>query len=142
MNNGIVGVGRKKLNDDEERIAVAKVDTSGTVLWEKLYGGSGVQIGTNVVELPDHSLIVSGRKESDDAMNTLAYLLKLNSAGDSIGQRTLNNEGKDVARVCRNTSDGNLAVLCESGAFGDEGDTWLLKIAANLEDACGAGGFI
>lgn len=62
-------------------------DISGNVIWQKRYGGTQNDVATDAIYDGSH-LIVCGRTESFGAGNADAWLLKLNTSGDTLWTKT------------------------------------------------------
>jgi len=55
---------------------VIKIDKKGTLIWEKNYGGSGIDIANSIEVLPNNNFLILGYSYSDD-------MQRVNSKGDS-----------------------------------------------------------
>ena len=72
---------------------VVKTDGFGNVLWKKLYGGSGYDIGNSLKITPDQGFVFTGETESYN--------------GDVLGSNNIDNNGSDVW-VFRTDNLGNI----------------------------------
>ncbi len=122
---------------------VYKYDSAGQIVWYKFIGGSGHDYANAVRETPDGSLLVAGYTESNDgdvAGNNGggdAWLLKLNSAGTILSQKTIGGTGKDEAKSIGFTPNGDILVVGTTNSTngdvsGNHGssDVWLVKLNA------------
>ncbi len=62
-------------------------DNSGNMIWQKRYGGPQNDLATNAIYDGNH-IVVCGRTESFGAGNADAWLLKLNTSGDTVWTKT------------------------------------------------------
>lgn len=56
-------------NIGENDIWLIKTNASGALVWQKSYGGSGIDFGFDAIETHDHGVIVIGDSQSTDFMN-------------------------------------------------------------------------
>jgi len=120
---------------------VFKIDSIGTLLWQKNFGGSDSDEPQQVMESSDGSIIVVGRTFSNDFDVTgnhgLAdtWILKLDAAGNVIWKSVYGSSGGEMGFDVVETSDGNFVVYGSAGAADGEvssiiglADLWLFKI--------------
>ncbi len=103
-------------------VFIARIDTSGEMLWHKSYGGEVTDIGVDVKELSNGDLIVLAWFAKIDANFTpftAFHLLKTNSAGDSLWTRHYyhNDQVEQFATTVVETSDGGFAL---AGSVNDQ----------------------
>ncbi len=70
---GFLLIGTTRSNDGDvsgnhgnEDVWVVKMNNAGTVLWKKCLGGSGVDQGKSVIQIPDGSYLLAGSTSSND----------------------------------------------------------------------------
>ena len=80
---GFVVVGTDKLNENDTRIILLKVDSAGNQIWEKSYGDSGLNYGSEIVNTAN-GFAVSGYGDSEGNGGLDGYLLLLDEEGDFI----------------------------------------------------------
>ena len=123
------------------RAWVVKLDASGNVTWQKIYGSTENtaplpgDVASDVQPTPDGGFVVAGV-----ALLTLspridldAWVLKLNADGEVVWQKTYGGTNSDGAYSVIPTRDGYI-VLGYTSSFGDaalNGDAWLLKLDPN-----------
>lgn len=76
-------------------VLLSRIKKDGTIIWEKSYGISAQNTGTAVHETSDKRLIVLGNTTSYGLSTNGAYLLKTDSAGNKLEEKTLGNLGPD-----------------------------------------------
>jgi hypothetical protein len=109
-----------------------RVDERGAKIWDKTLGGTADDRGNSVLQTYDGNFIVAGLTCSKGAGDSDAWLIKTDSDGNVVWDRTFGGPGCDYAVSVRQTFDGGLAiagVTCSEGA-GSE-DVWLIKTDAS-----------
>ncbi|MBL4755250.1 MAG: T9SS type A sorting domain-containing protein [Flavobacteriales bacterium] len=128
---------------------IIKIDTAGTVIWQKRYGPSRFVAGLNSIwELPDGNFVAAG--QSNNNMGTpngngfpIGFILKVSAQGDSIWYREHEYDtcikNQDYIRDMKPTSDGGFitagffAPRTSSPCLDTGGqDMWVMKL-----DSCG-----
>ena len=108
-----------------------KLNSSGAILWQKTYGGSGDDLGWAIKASADGGVIVAGETASFSA-NADFWILELAADGSVMWQKRYGGPGRDIARALARSSNGGYLVAGETNSFGAGGkDFWLLKLAAN-----------
>jgi hypothetical protein len=124
-------------NDD---IWVLKLSSTGTIDWQRTYGGSGDDWGEYIRETSDGGYIVAGATESFGAGLADLWVLKLTSSGDIEWQRTYGGTEGEYGVSIQETSVGGYIVAGSTksfGAFRTEYDLWMLKLSQDGEiSAC------
>ncbi|MBN2613356.1 MAG: T9SS type A sorting domain-containing protein [Bacteroidales bacterium] len=70
--------------EEEEKvdIVLTKVDTSGNILWTRYFGGTGHDLGNDLIETSDKGFLITGYTESFEADKDYDfYLVKTNGEG-------------------------------------------------------------
>ncbi len=129
----------------ETDIRLVKIDTMGSLLWEKKFGGSDIEDAANICSADSGNYYIFGSTGSADGGATLPpylpdgglWLIKIDEFGNKIWDRVVGNPitiygyGAD----CISTKD--LGVITRVNTIGNGGDitvsyggwdTWLLKI--------------
>jgi uncharacterized delta-60 repeat protein len=111
---------------------VLKLNSDGNIIWQKTYGGSGGDSAGSVRQTSDGGYVVTGTTVSFGEGSVDYWVLKLNSDGDIVWQKTYGGSGGDSAESVRQTSDGGYIVAGYSASFGDGSyDFWVLKLNSN-----------
>jgi hypothetical protein len=132
------------VNKGAEDYWLVKLDAAGTIIWQKTYGGSGMDEAYAAREISTGGYIVAGYSESNDGDVTgnhgeIDYwVLRLDADGNLIWQRSLGGSGEDEAYYVQETNDGGFVIVGESESTdGDvtgnhgEGDYWVVKLNAS-----------
>ncbi|MEO8087676.1 MAG: T9SS type A sorting domain-containing protein [Bacteroidota bacterium] len=139
---------------------IVKIDTGGSILWSKCYGGLWPEVGRSIVETPDSGFIfvadersVDGDATCDHAMSLADYwVVKIDSIGSIQWSNCFGGYDDEIPRNIICTKDGGYAVIGTSasndfdvtdhhGAVGDL-DAWVIKIdsVGNLQWTKSLGG--
>lgn len=112
-------IGYSTLSD----IYVLKIDSIGSIQWQKNIGGSAEDIGTQIKQTSDGGYIVSGYGKSYGAGNDDVYIIKLDLAGNIQWNNVLGSASLDQGYSIEETSDGGYIAIGTSGA-----NSYLLKL--------------
>lgn len=117
---------------------------SPTVVWQKLYGGSGEEIANKVKQTVDGGYIVAGYTTSSNGDVTSNHgnydywVLKLDATGAIEWQKTYGGTFDDRANDVEQTSDGGYIVVGVSEStngditnYRGDKDFWVLKLSAD-----------
>lgn len=96
------------------QIYVIKTNDSGNIIWEKNYGGANADYGYGIEKLADGNFIICGYTASKGAGGRDGYLLKINSNGDLIWDKTFGFEHSDEFKGIVETNNGNLIAVGSS----------------------------
>ena len=111
---------------------ILKLDSSGNLEWDKTFGGSGNDIARSIQQTIDGEYIVAGSTSSKGAGEHDALVLKLDSNGDLLWDKTFGGSSPDVAVSIQQTTDGGYIVLGGTSSKGaGEHDAWVLKLDQN-----------
>jgi hypothetical protein len=79
-------------------IWVVRLDATGTILWQKIFGGSGYTAGNAIIQTSDGGYIALGNTDVYGAGNTDIWVLKLDANGNC------GSLGTDNTAVTQNSS--------------------------------------
>jgi len=109
-------------------IWLLKLDASGSLQWQKTYGGTLYERARSLQQISDGGFVLAG-ETSSFGINTDLWILKLDSSGNVIWQNTYGSTGVDKAYAIQQTSNGGFIVAGETSSFSAAGsDFWVLKI--------------
>ncbi|MCF6129664.1 T9SS type A sorting domain-containing protein [Flavobacterium sp. AS60] len=128
-------------NHGNSDIWVIKLNSIGDIQWQKTYGGTGYDDPRSIQLTPDGGYILCGYTESNNGDFTSnhgfsdAYVIKINSTGDILWQKTYGSQGYDRANTIIKASDGGFIFVGDttvnggdvSGTHGGY-DIWVVKI--------------
>ncbi len=109
---------------------ILKLDMTGTKSWEKVYGGEdNFDDAWSIQQTTDGGYIVAGYTEIDFPDNNDAYVMKLDSNGDPIWEKTFGGSEHDGAKAVQQTADGGYIVAGYTESSGAGGmDVYVLKL--------------
>ncbi len=112
--------------DDYYAPWVLKLDGSGNVQWQKMYGGTSGDHVSSIQQTSDGGYVMAGATHSFEGD---VWVLKLNPDGTVAWQRTYGGSDTDWASSIQQTSDGGYIVAGYTDSFG-AGDSaaWVLKL--------------
>jgi hypothetical protein len=132
-------------NSDSDDLWVVKLFSDGTIDWEKSYGGDGGDIGWDIQETSDGGFVVAGATATRCFSVGCAdlWVLKLDSNGGIIWEKTHGGRFCDYAYAIQETADGGFIVTGDTASFGasnNSHDGVVLKLDANGDiPGCTAG---
>ena len=115
-------------------IWVLKLNSDGTVAWQKTYGGSGTDSASSIQQAKNGGYVVAGRTDSFGKGYRDIWVLKLNSDGTVAWQKTYGGSGDEHAASVGQTFDDGYVVTGYTNSSGAGGrDLWVLKLDNNGE---------
>lgn len=135
-------------NHGDRDVWLVKLNDTGGILWQKCYGGTGLDAVNRVISTSDGGFAFSGSTTSNDGDvsgnhgGTDFWIVKLDSAGAIMWQKCLGGTGSDSAVGIKQTSDGGYIVVgTTKSQDGDVSmnhgnyDVWVVKMDAtgNIE---------
>lgn len=110
---------------------LVRADSEGNLLWEKDYSlTAGNDYGADIIRTSDGGYALTG--ETDHFGKADFWLIRLNSAGDLLWDKTYGGSGWDGPLSILQTCDGGHLVVGRTNSFGAGGDDlWLVKTDAN-----------
>ncbi|UOQ52067.1 T9SS type A sorting domain-containing protein [Hymenobacter cellulosivorans] len=126
---------------------VLKVDAMGNKLWDRTFGGSGDEVLTSLLQLPDNSYLFSGYSNSGQGGDKTQpsyggndfWVVKTDATGTKLWDQSYGGSGLDRPQAVRLTSDGGLllggssdspASSTKTQASHGGADYWLVKTDA------------
>ena len=119
---------------------IVKIDTSGSIIWQKTYGGFMNDGAQSIQQTSDMGFIAIGFSDSNDGDvqnnngGTDYWILKLDEMGEIIWQKSYGTSFSERGNYIIQTPDGNYIAVGESELHADgEGlkDFWVLKLDEN-----------
>lgn len=115
-----------------EDVYLVKTDDEGAVEWEMTFGGSGSDWGNSVSQTDDGGYIIAGATQSFGAGLEDFYVVKTDSVGHAMWERTFGGPSNEHGRSVHQTNDGGYVVTGYTRSFGaGRADVYLVKVDAD-----------
>ena len=99
-------------------VYVGQTDQNGELLWSLAIGGASTDGGCDIIETPDHNLLITGYSRSYNAQNFYeVFLLKIDFQGNILWQKTISDGSSALKIIPANTNDGYLITGGAAGLF-------------------------
>ena len=109
-----------------------KLDGNGRKVWDRTFGGRSKDEARSIASTPDGGYVVAGWTQSKGAGKSDAWVIKLDSAGRKVWDRTFGGSDSDLASSILTTPDGGYVVAGWTGSTGAGGsDAWVIKLKTN-----------
>lgn len=103
---------------------VVKINKDGQKLWDKTYGGTGIDYAQNILLLADGNLIIGGDsysnqlgdKTSDSKGQSDYWIIKINSNGQKVWDKTIGGNSYDNLASIFSVSDGGYILAGNSSS--------------------------
>jgi len=123
---------------------IAKIDTSGALLWQKCYGGNNLDEFLSVQQTSDGGFIACGLSNSTNGQVTNNHggydfwVVKVDVDGNLVWQKCLGGSADDYGQYAVQTYDGGYIVAGKTGSgdgdvsgYHGNYDLWIVKLDAN-----------
>jgi hypothetical protein len=109
-------------------VFLLKYDSSGNLLWNKIWGGSGLDSGYEITLDGSGNAFITGETNSYGVGNSDAFLLKYDSSGNLLWNKTWGGSSSDSGCGIALDGSGNAFITGYTYSFGaGNGDAFLLK---------------
>ncbi|MDD4369386.1 MAG: hypothetical protein PHP39_10705 [Oscillospiraceae bacterium] len=132
---GFIVVGETKSKDAYDHdVYVMRTDAKGAPLWEKVFGGPRCDYAWSVRQTKEGGFIMAGGTESFGAGIYDVYLVKLDSSGNIIWEKTYGGAASDCGYSLLQLADGGFLIAGNTESFGaGNPDVYLLRTDAGGE---------
>ncbi len=111
---------------------LVKADSLGNAQWNKTYGGTTDDYANDLVQTSDGGYVLTGETGSFGAGGGDSWLVKTDSAGNMMWNKTYGGINTDGAYALVQTGDGGYALAGYTRSYGaGNSDFWLVKTDAN-----------
>jgi predicted secreted protein len=111
---------------------LVKIDSLGSVQWNKIYGGTANDEAHSITRTSDGGYAILGTTDSFGAGGSDFWLVKTNSSGKMLWNKTYGGSSTDDAWSIKEVPGGNLVLAGWTASFGaGSGDFWLVKTDPN-----------
>jgi len=116
--DGGVAIGGTLQETSNHEIIIIKTDTAGNQLWSKTYSGAGYEYGASMVETSDGGFAITGITDSQGYGSQDVYLIRTNSTGDKLWDKTFGKANVDQGYGLVQLSDGGFSIAGLSNSDG------------------------
>ena len=111
--------------------AIVKYNKNREVVWEKVWGGTGTDYVNKIVETPDGNVLAVGYTASYGSGGPDAVIMKFDTNGNLLWDRTWGGTGSEAANDVIVTGDGGFVVVGLEDSFTATAESSILKYDAN-----------
>ncbi len=135
------------LNQGGHDVLVSKITSTGSIEWQKMFGGTGGDFSRTVLETCDHTYLIGGYSESQDSSfvnygGADAFLWQIDSLGVMKSQKNFGGTSYDEWYTMKHTSDNGYVSAGNSRSsngnvsinYGDM-DVWIVKVKPFTEQS-------
>ncbi len=113
-------------------VLLVPVNAQTETYWQKTYGGTGKDFGKTVQQTSDGGYVMVGYTNSFGAGRYDVYLVKTDSSGNQLWQKTYGGTGDDLGASVQQTSDGGYIIVGRTRPFIiDDYDVYIVKTDAS-----------
>ena len=125
---------------------VVKITSTGDLVWERSFGGSGIEISYDIAKTTDNGYVITGNTFSNDSDvsknngESDVWLIKLADNGNLLWEKTFGGTQFDAAQGVHTSMDGGFLIAGNSKSSDmdavsnmGENDLWLIKTDDNGE---------
>jgi predicted secreted protein len=110
---------------------LVKTDSQGNMQWNKTYGGAQDDFAISVIKTSDSGYALAGWTNSFGAGGEDLWLVKTDSSGNMMWNRTYGGQFDDEAHALIQTGDGGYAIAGDTSFANGNEDAWLVKTDSN-----------
>lgn len=109
-----------------------KTNSSGIKQWSKTFGGISYDYGYSIQQTPDNGYIIAGGTQSFvTGPNADVWLIKTDSSGNEIWNKTFGGDGHDKAYSVQYISGDEYIIAGGDDSYGSNHDAWLIKVSGS-----------
>ena len=115
-----------------EDVWLIETDSAGNKIWDKTFGGWNNDAAFSGKQTSDGGYIIAGGTSSYGAGRYDVWLIKTDSSGNKLWDKTFGGSNDDMAHSVQQTNDGGYIIAGYTESYGAGGaDAWLIKTDGN-----------
>jgi Secretion system C-terminal sorting domain len=122
----VVGYTDSNISNGDRDIWLLKLDSTGTFLWQRTYGGTDAEEGFKLLKLSDGNLLISGYSQSFGSGDRDGWIVKADSSGNFIWSKSFGVGGYDEFTAAAEDESGELYITGTTESSGDR-NLWIVK---------------
>ncbi len=110
---------------------IIKIDENGNEIWNKTFGGSGIDVGMSIKQTTDGGFILVGHSSSfnNDIIDSDIWVIKTDFNGNELWSKIIGGDGEDIGVSVIQTDNGDYVITGYTNSFGNnDSDAWVIKI--------------
>ncbi|PNX47317.1 MAG: hypothetical protein BV457_05925 [Thermoplasmata archaeon M9B1D] len=132
IDGGYIIVGITENTPGTNDFWLIKTDSNGNKIWDKTYGGEGIDFGNFVQQTSDGGYIITGYTTSYGNDKGDVWLIKTGADGNILWNKTFGYSLHDSGSEVWQTSDGGFIIIGDTNTDGGgSGDIWVIKTDSN-----------
>jgi regulation of enolase protein 1 (concanavalin A-like superfamily) len=112
-------------------IWLIKLDSNGTEIWSKFFGGAKYDDARCVRATLDGGYIIAGETESYENSSLDIWIIKTDSNGTELWNKTFGGVNDDVCNDIRQISNDKYIIAGHTQSFSNSWDAWIICIDSN-----------
>jgi hypothetical protein len=109
-------------------VQIIKTDSNGSIIWNKIYGGSQKDTGKMIQPTSDGGYIVAGHSRSFGWVNPDMWILRLDQSGDTLWTRHYGGSDHEHCYSARQTSDGGFTAIGHTASNSSNWEIMFIKL--------------
>jgi len=123
----IVGYTDSNISSGDRDVWLLRVDSTGTILWQRTYGGTDADEGFKLLKLSDGNLLIPGYSESfSSGGDRDGWMVKTDPSGNFMWSKSFGGSEYDDFAAAAEDEDGNLYFTGTSVSSGNR-NIWIVK---------------
>jgi hypothetical protein len=125
-------------SNGKKDVWLIKTDENGKKLWDKTFGYSDFDSGSEVKQTSDGGYIIIGKVNTSGGGRGDVWLIKVDTNGELLWERSFGGKGHNYADEIQQTSDEGYIIIGSSWIPGETNDyfMWLIKLYKNGNLIC------
>ena len=113
---------------------IVRLDSSGSIIWAKTIGGTNIDSFHSAIETSSREIIAAGYTKSDGAGEEDGFIVKLDSSGTILWNKTIGGTGSDRFQSATMTSTGEIIAVGYTNSDGEGlNEGFMVKLTSDGE---------